>query len=156
LISSSSEKVRKMSKKDVASGFRARADVVVPDVQRKGGLSAPEVITSQAWFADYQRELQSSGGRPTNPRWTLKRLIPMSGAAWKTLTAWAQQSERCGTKLAPAQLASFILEDAINAATIEQPPARPKAAIKAPHLSSDDPRFRSWRQPAIFSGCGAP
>src|SRR5882724_9636670 len=53
----------------------------------------------------------AGGGRPTDPRWTERRLVPL---ALKTLerlediTAWVRKHE--GINLEPMQLAALILE----------------------------------------------
>jgi len=55
--------------------------------------------------------LISSGGRPSDPRWNTKRLVPFRRRTWKQLTQEAEILSTQGRKVGPAQLAAIVIED---------------------------------------------
>ena len=133
--------------------FEKRADIVVPNLTRSGGLSAAELLASRDSFDQFRRQLASSGGRPTNPNWTIKRGIPLSAKTWDTLKQLADRSAASGTKIAPAQLAGFLLEDAIrgSAGRLSAKPTRSRARRRRQHVSIGH-RRTDWQMPSLFSG----
>ena len=53
----------------------------------------------------------SGGGRPTDPRWTERRLVPLTPQTLKRLEdITAKVREHSGAKLEPMQLAALLLE----------------------------------------------
>src|SRR5256885_17033098 len=70
-----------------------------------------EIVRGDLRGCDDAVVLPAGGGRPTDPRWTERRLVPL---ALKTLerlediTAWVRKHE--GINLEPMQLAARILE----------------------------------------------
>jgi hypothetical protein len=101
--------------KEVERFLSGKADVVIP-LEREGGLSATEVLATHSWFRQRVNELKSSGGRPTNPQWTIKRQIPMTSEIWEQLKDLAGRcGEESSVRVGAGQLASFLLEDAVVA-----------------------------------------
>ena len=63
----------------------------------------------------------SGGGRPTDPRWTERRLLPLTPGALKRLEGLAAKirSDR-GISIEPMQLAALIFERAFEQVSTEQ------------------------------------
>jgi hypothetical protein len=139
----------------LSSVLREHAEVVIAEPGEHDALSATEVLAWRSWFNQRRHELTSSGGRPTNPKWTLKRQIPFSRETWGELEERAQACRGSGQKIAPGQLAAFILEESIGAASatpvVQQPDLHNE---KNAEFEVDDPEFESWRMPEPFAGCG--
>lgn len=128
-----------------------RADVVIDSVAPRGGLSATGVLASRGWFDARRRKLKSSGGRPTNPDWALKRQVPFAPETWERLKAIADDWSEPGTAVGPGQVAAFLLEDILS----DREPARPTPVRLPPTKQPDDcdsSRFRRWKMPAPFAG----
>lgn len=62
----------------------------------------------------FNERLQSSGGRPTDPNWTLTRRVPFAPETWEALNAIADRISSPHRKVAPAQVAAALLEDSIS------------------------------------------
>lgn len=60
--------------------------------------------------AEVQRRLRSTGGRPTDPDWDIRRLVPFRREGWQELEHYARQCEREGQRVSPSQLAAFLIE----------------------------------------------
>lgn len=54
--------------------------------------------------------LVCGGGRPTDPAWTFRRLVPFRPETWRRLTAEAQRLSTPARRLTPAQLAAILIE----------------------------------------------
>lgn len=54
--------------------------------------------------------LVSRGGRPTDPTWTVRRLVPFSAKTWNRLTTQALCLSTPSRRLTPAQLAAILIE----------------------------------------------
>src|SRR2546429_85992 len=61
------------------------------------------------------RRLQSRGGRPSDPNWTITRLIPMSTETWERLHTLAQTISRDGRRASSGQVAALLLEEGLDA-----------------------------------------
>lgn len=59
--------------------------------------------------------LVSRGGRPTDPSWTVRRLVPFSHETWDRLTAEARRLSTSKRRLTPAQLAAILIERHLGA-----------------------------------------
>lgn len=55
--------------------------------------------------------LVSRGGRPSDPHWDTKRLVPFRRATWKRLSQEAEAMSAYGRKVGPAQLAAILIEE---------------------------------------------
>ena len=58
-----------------------------------------------------QERLVSTGGRPSDPDWDTKRLVPFRSRTWKRLTQEAEAISAQGRKVGPAQLAAIMIEE---------------------------------------------
>ncbi len=59
--------------------------------------------------------LVSTGGRPTDPEWTITRKIPMRPATWTRLEILSHEIRLRGASIAPGQIAAIALETGIAA-----------------------------------------
>jgi len=60
--------------------------------------------------AEVQRRLRSTGGRPTDPDWDVRRLVPFRREGWQELERLARDCERNGQRVSPSQLAALLIE----------------------------------------------
>ena len=58
-----------------------------------------------------QSRLVSRGGRPSDPHWDTKRLVPFRHQIWERLAAEAEAISEHGRKVGPAQLAAILIEE---------------------------------------------
>ena len=61
----------------------------------------------------FNERLRSTGGRPTDPRWTVSRRVPFAPETWDALNVIAERLSSSERKVAPAQLAAALIEDGI-------------------------------------------
>lgn len=82
--------------------------------QRRGGVTAPGgYFGAMQLVADIKARFRiaSGGGRPTNPAWTERRLLPLAPRTLKKLEEIsAKVREHGGTNVEPMQLAALLLE----------------------------------------------
>jgi hypothetical protein len=63
----------------------------------------------------------SAGGRPTDPSWTERRLLPLTPATLSRLEELAARlRERTGAEVQPLQLAAVLMEKLVNSKTVDQ------------------------------------
>ena len=55
----------------------------------------------------------SSGGRPTNPDWDMRRALPLSAATYEALQSVADQLSTDERIISPMQVAAFAVEKAL-------------------------------------------
>lgn len=60
--------------------------------------------------AEVRRRLRSTGGRPTDPDWDIRRLVPFRKEGWQELERLAGMCEREGQRVSPSQLAALLIE----------------------------------------------
>ena len=134
--------------------MKERASVVISDLDRPGGLDLGEALAWRHWFAERQRRLQSSGGRPTNPDWTMKRQVPFSPDTWKGLERRARACSNTGNKIGPGQVAGFLLEEAISAPRLRVVGDDRSSMKQSDDLNkrTDDPQFDDWHLSSPFVG----
>lgn len=73
--------------------------------------------------ADVQARFQTpaGGGRATDPKWTERRLVPLSADTLKRLDALAKEvRDKAGVSIEPMQLAAMLLEASTGRASEEQ------------------------------------
>lgn len=58
--------------------------------------------------------LVSTGGRPTDPHWDTRRLVPFRQRVWQHLVDEARSMGERGRKVGPAQLAACIIENYLS------------------------------------------
>lgn len=73
-------------------------------------LTVADLDTLSDSLAD---RLTSSGGRPTDPAWTLTRRVPFTPKTWETLQSIAHALGTNGRSVAPAQLAASLVEERV-------------------------------------------
>jgi hypothetical protein len=134
--------------------FAAAAEQVIDDLDPTRALSATEVLAWKSWFDARRGRLRSSGGRPTEPSWSIKRQIPFAPEVWDMLGDLARLNSKEGHTVGPGQLAGFILEEAVRQRSVGHapPPKRTRRRAGRCDLLSSNPRFASWTMPALFSG----
>ena len=101
----------------VGQALGASRVVALPDLPSSGPL---DLLKLRAHVA---QRLRSSGGRPTDPGWTVQRLVPFREAGWGQLVELAEEmssselaeemssSER---KVSPGQLAGILIDRALK------------------------------------------
>ncbi|MBI5515220.1 MAG: hypothetical protein HY909_15695 [Deltaproteobacteria bacterium] len=60
--------------------------------------------------AEVERRLRSSGGRPTDPDWTMSRIVRFQPARWEDLEQLAGTLSQEGRSVSPSQLAAMLVE----------------------------------------------
>ncbi len=65
----------------------------------------------------------STGGRPSDPEWDTKRLVPFRSKTWQKLSKQARVMSASGRKVGPAQLAAIIIEKQLQSGIGHQPSA---------------------------------
>lgn len=74
------------------------------------------------WLAQaVQSRLVSSGGRPSDPNWDTKRLVPFSKHTWRQLADEAKAISVRGRKVGPAQLAAILIEGTLVSSEVAAP-----------------------------------
>ena len=118
---------RKVDTDKVAAGLRAR----------KGGAVYPTAgYPGAAQLAAEVRErfrVPDGGGRPTDPSWTDKRLVPIAPRTLERLQTMAKKLyDETGVRVEPMQLAAILLEtkaDQIESEELERLLAAPRRAV---------------------------
>ncbi len=142
----------------LSATLRAKADLVIPSLDRSGGLNATEILALRSWFDARRQHLKSSGGRPTNPDWTIKRQVPFAPETWNGLKELAATCSAGGQNIGPGQIAGFLVEEAVRLKVMYD--VKPDAGVVTAEVESalietHDPRFRDWRMPELYSGLAA-
>lgn len=65
--------------------------------------------------AEVDYRLRSSGGRPTDPAWTVRRVVPFRPDGWAELEEFAARLTAAGRAVSPAQLAAILIERGLAA-----------------------------------------
>jgi len=97
---------RRIKPEEIAKGLRAERAGAAPS----GGSPMSAYAIRQELF----RRLRSTGGRPALDGADVKPKIPMRQSQWKKLEELAKRVETDSFHPTPAQLASVILDDAID------------------------------------------
>lgn len=87
--------------------------VLMPDDETQPP-TLPEVVASEL-----TPRLKSSGGRPTDPDWTIYRPIPMKPETWETLRQIAVDASSEERHMSPAQVGAFLLEKVVEPPTAQ-------------------------------------
>ena len=91
----------------LAHSLGASRIVKVKDGRARGPLEWAEMGQT------LQQRLVSRGGRPSDPHWDTKRLVPFHRRTWNRLTRKARSMSAHGRKVGPAQLAAILIEQNI-------------------------------------------
>jgi len=87
------------------------ARVVEVDRRRIGGP-----LDLLALREELNRRLRSSGGRPTDPAWTVSRQVPFKEDSWTRLQDLASEVGASGRRVGPAQVAALLIESSLDEA----------------------------------------
>lgn len=89
---------------DVALALGASRHVALPSRGAQGPLGLVQLR------AEVAERLRSSGGRPTDPAWTVRRVVPFRPSGWAELEVLAARLTSAGRTVSPAQLAAVLIE----------------------------------------------
>ena len=95
---------RKGFEKRVAEALGAQRSLPLDGLPSRGPLDLLQLR------AELGRRLRSSGGRPTDPEWTLRRIIPFQEQGWRDLERVAARCSQEGQDVSPSQLAALLIE----------------------------------------------
>lgn len=59
---------------------------------------------------ELESRLISTGGRPSDPEWDTRRIVPFKHEVWNYLVTESKLISQKGKKISPAQLAAIIIE----------------------------------------------
>jgi DNA-binding transcriptional MerR regulator len=152
--------VKKEEKSKIAKALGASRVVDVDTKQVRGPLDL------LALRDEFSRRLRSTGGRPTDPEWTVTRQVPFKEDSWKRLQGLASDVGATGRRVGPAQVAALLIEnsldeieeahwqEALTQSRMIPPLSQPDAAEAAgvTYNQFDDWVQRSWIVPAGRKG----
>lgn len=152
--------MRKEDKARIAEALGA-SRVVELDSRKAGGP-----LDLLALREEVNQRLRSSGGRPTDPAWTLSRQVPFKEDSWSRLQGFASEVGSSGRRVGPAQLAALLIENGLEeledaqwreilgksrvAPLLSQPEAADAAQVT--YNQFDDWVQRGWIVPAARRG----
>lgn len=90
--------------KRVASALGAKRSIALDGLPSQGPLDLLQLR------AELGRRLRSSGGRPTDPEWSVRRVIPFKEEGWRDLERLAARCRDEGQTVSPSQLAALLIE----------------------------------------------
>lgn len=85
-----------------------------PEARESGrppGFEAPIV---DGLAGEVAERLRSSGGRPTDPTWSLARQVPFSSETWASLQRLSEEVSGRGRKVGPGQMAAILVEGGLS------------------------------------------
>ncbi|HBL16793.1 MAG TPA: hypothetical protein DD417_08600 [Elusimicrobia bacterium] len=107
---------RKHGERDrIAGALGASRVVKLKDRRSAGPLDWIELAQA------LQHRLVSRGGRPSDPHWDTKRLVPFRRRTWKLLSREAEEISAHGRRVGPAQLAAIFIEEQLASRKGHQP-----------------------------------
>lgn len=111
---------KKNLERDMIAGELGASRVIkVKDQHPKGPLGWLELAQT------LQSHLVSRGGRPSDPHWDTKRLVPFRRQTWKRLSKEAAVISERGRRVGPAQLAAILIEERLASRACWRP-TRPR------------------------------
>jgi hypothetical protein len=78
---------------------------------------------------EVDRRIKSSGGRPTDPEWTMTRVVRFQPTRWEELENLALTLSQDGSTVSPSQIAAMLVERGLDELTPLRP--RPSASGQA-------------------------
>lgn len=75
-----------------------------------GGLPSRGLLDLLELRPEVQHRLRSTGRRPTDPDWDIRRLVPFRKEGWQELEHLAEECEREGQRVSRSQLAALLIE----------------------------------------------
>lgn len=97
--------------------------------------AAPSSITITRLASEVAKRLRSTGGRPSDPNWTMTRQVPFAVSTWAALGQLAEDLSARGRRVAPTQLAAMLVESGLK--SIEDAASSSPAALDR-HLQGRD------------------
>ncbi|MEM7355830.1 MAG: hypothetical protein AAF657_33750 [Acidobacteriota bacterium] len=88
----------------VTKGLGAQRSFPLDGLPSQGPLDLLELR------AELGHRLKSSGGRPTDPAWSVRRVIPFKKEGWAQLEQLAEHCRDSGQTVSPSQLAALLIE----------------------------------------------
>ena len=104
-----------MSSAAAASEKRIRRALGAERVIPLEGLPSQGPLDLLQLRAELERRLHSSGGRPTDPDWVLRRVVPFKREGWAELERLAAICRHHGQRVSPSQLAALLIEHGLEA-----------------------------------------
>lgn len=152
-----------MRKEDKAKIPEALGASRVVEVDRKK-IGGP--LDLLALREEFNQRLRSSGGRPTDPAWTVSRQVPFKEDSWNRLQDLASEVGASGRRVGPAQVAALLIENGLDEVdeahwqealeTSRSTPllGQPEAAeaARVPYDQFDEWAQRGWIVPASRRG----
>ncbi len=100
--------------KRITEALGAQRSIPLDGLPSQGPLDLLQLRT------ELGRRLRSSGGRPTDPEWTLRRIIPFKEKGWRDLEQLAARCSHEGQTVSPSQLAALLIERGLQDLLREQ------------------------------------
>lgn len=100
-----------MKKEDAVRIAEALGAARVVEVHQK---SAGGPLDLLALREEFKKRLRSSGGRPSDPAWTLSRQVPFKEGSWARLRDLAIEVGASGRRVGPAQVAALLIENSLQ------------------------------------------
>jgi len=98
----------RLSTKEIQDALGARRVVKLDQLPSQGPLDLLQLR------AELQRRLRSSGGWPTDPDWSIRRVVPFKKDHWRELEELAAACESEGQNVSPGQLAAVLVETGLR------------------------------------------
>ncbi len=95
---------------EVSSLYNSRQAVIRQEARRE---RANQNLADNV-SANLAPRLESSGGRPTVPEWTISRVTGYSQNTWEQLQEVAKLASTEDRKVSPAQIASYLIEKSLK------------------------------------------
>lgn len=92
----------------IAEALGAERVVALEGLPSQGPLDLLELRT------EVESRLRSTGGRPTDPSWDVRRLIPFRREGWDRLEHLASLLAQEGQRVSPGQLAALLIERSLK------------------------------------------
>jgi hypothetical protein len=83
---------------------------------------------------EVERRLKSSGGRPTDPDWTMTRVVRFQPSRWEELEQLAATLSQEGRTVSPSQLAAMLVERGLVELALV--PTQPSSVREASRMAS--------------------
>jgi hypothetical protein len=98
----------------------------IEEARRLLGAEAPvslpgapsDFLSLQGLASITRNRLVSSGGRPSDPAWTVSRKVPMKAETWQKLDRYAQSLQEQEIRISPGQVAAIALERGLELAIV--------------------------------------
>lgn len=101
------------SERSIADDHDAIAEALGSKGSQSVGDDLADPISLLGLAHRFNERLRSTGGRPTDPNWTVSRRVPFAPETWDALNSIAVRLSRSDRKVAPAQVAAALIEEGI-------------------------------------------